>query len=94
MITENVQTYKDIVFNGIFDRIPEALKRMCCDKSEDLDGMISLQKNGHGEYDMQYPQSIDRAWSDFYENGEDTDVAIEYLLPGVLELLNGQASVM
>jgi hypothetical protein len=87
-----IEQYKQTVVAGIFQRIPATLKRLVCNRAQDVEKIISLQKDGHQEWDMPYPNFVPKSWSEYYEDNAPTGIAIEELTPQVVNLLNVHAS--
>lgn len=93
MKTDNIELYYKEVSQKILNSFSNTEIRMAGLNLKEVENMISSKRNEHGELEPAFSlftKTIDQ----YYENGDDTDIAVSELQPICHQLVNAQLSVM
>lgn len=91
-VTDAYNYYNDFAY-AILAQFSDRIKKYV---GLDIEGVLDMcgSKSVDGEEVMNYPNHFDKSIGRFYEEGKTIAEAVDYFLPGIKSLVNGQASAM
>lgn len=91
----NINDYEKAVINGIVERFPERDRNgVHAINYKYVEQIVSEFKNEHNEYELPHPEILDTCWSDFYQNNQPVEEAIDAMYEAVKTLYYGHMSVL